>query len=566
MSDPRKFKGDVRIEGDIQLPNETASRVLVVDGSGDVAASSTTTTELAFLDGVTSSVQDQIDAAQTAADDAQADIDAHIGDSVDAHDASAISNVAAGNLAATDVQGALNELQSDVDTRALDSAVIKKDGSVAFTADQSMGGFKLTNVGAPTTGSDAANKSYVDNALEGLKPKAAVRVATTAAGTLATSFEDGDTIDGVVLATGDRILIKDQAAPAENGIYVVQASGAPVRATDFDSVSPIDEINKAFVATQEGTANAGKIFVQYGVVATIGTDAINFVFFNSVSGLTGGDGITVSGSNISVDQDGEGLTFVTGQLSIELDGSTLAKSGSGLKLSDTAATPGSFGSATETVTFVVDQQGRITDSSEQAIAIPASQVTDFNEAAQDAVGTILVDSNTIDFTYTDGTPSIVADVKTQMSLTSDSSGIKLDGDEASPGNTQYYGTDGSGVKGFHSIPAVGSAGDIQETSFSAANNQAAVANVTGLAFAAGTVRSFSALVSVEIDATGELYEQFTLQGINKNGSFNLSVDSVGDNSGIVFSITSAGQIQYTSTNVSGFVSNSIKFRAQTTTV
>lgn len=113
---------------------------------------------------------------------------------------------------------------------------------------------------------------------------------------------------------------------------------------------------------------------------------------------------------------------------------------------------------------------------------------------------------------------------------------------------------------------VASAGDINETSFSMANNQVTAANVTGLAFAAGTVRSFTALVSVEIDATADLFEQFSLQGINKGTTFNMSVDAVGDSSGVTFSITSAGQVQYTSGNVPGFVSGAIKFRAITTTV
>lgn len=110
------------------------------------------------------------------------------------------------------------------------------------------------------------------------------------------------------------------------------------------------------------------------------------------------------------------------------------------------------------------------------------------------------------------------------------------------------------------------AGDISLTSFSAANNQAAAASVTGLAFAAGVTRSFKAQVSVAIDATAELYEAFELIGIQKAAGFEMSVSSVGDDSGIVFSITSAGQVEYTSTNVSGFASNTIKFRASTTTI
>lgn len=198
----------------------------------------------------------------------------------------------------------LQELETAIELRALSSAVVLLDGSQAFTGDQSLGNNKLTNLAEPTNAQDAATKSYVDSSLEGLKPKEAVRVATDAAGTLATSFENGDTVDGVTLSTGDRILIKNQAAPEENGIYEVAATGAPTRASDFDSLSPIDEVNGAYVAVQEGTANEGKVFVQQGSVTTIGTDAINFVLFNSVSGLIGGDGITVSGSNISVTDGG----------------------------------------------------------------------------------------------------------------------------------------------------------------------------------------------------------------------------------------------------------------------
>jgi hypothetical protein len=556
MSDPRKFKNNVVVEGELVLPNESASKALSINASGEITSSVTTDAELEFVSGVTSSIQTQLTTAQNA-------IDNHIADAVDAHDASAISNIPSGNLAATDIQGAVDELQSDIDTRALDSEVIKKDGSVTYTGAQSMGGFKITSLASPTASSDAATKEYVDNALEGLRPKEAVKAASTANIDLATGTLL--TVDGIALSAGDRVLVKSQTLPEENGIYIA-ASGAWTRSTDFDSISPIDEINKAFVAVQEGTLNQGKIFIQFGVVTTLGTDAINFTFFNSVSGLTGDDGITVSGSSISVDQDGQGLQFIAGQLALELDGATLSKSASGIKLSDTVVTPGSYGSATEVSAITVDQQGRLTSSASTAIAIPSTQVTDFDEAAQDTVGGILANSDTVNLTYNDATPSVVADVKTQLSIDSDASGIKLVNDAASPGNTQYYGTNGSGTKGFYPIPAVGSAGDIQETSFSLANNQVAAADVTGFAFAAGVVRSFSALVSVEIDATADLYEQVDIQGINKAGSFNISVDSVGDDSGIVFSITSAGQIQYTSTNNAGFVTGLIKFRALTTTV
>ena len=82
-----------------------------------------------------------------------------------------------------------------------------------------------------------------------------------------------------------------------------------------------------------------------------------------------------------------------------------------------------------------------------------NDLPDLTETAQDAVGSILVDTNTIDFTYNDATPSIIADVRTQMSITSDASGIRFSGDSAAPGNNKLYGTDGSGVKGWYDQPS-----------------------------------------------------------------------------------------------------------------
>jgi hypothetical protein len=101
--------------------------------------------------------------------------------------------------------------------------------------------------------SQKAVKTYIDAKLAGLSWKQAVRAATTAGGTLASSFENGDSIDGVTLATGDRILIKNQATAADNGIYVVAASGAPARATDADSGA---ELVNASCYVSEGSTNA----------------------------------------------------------------------------------------------------------------------------------------------------------------------------------------------------------------------------------------------------------------------------------------------------------------------
>ena len=104
--------------------------------------------------------------------------------------------------------------------------------------------------------------------------KQPVVAATTVAGTLASSFENGDTIDGITLNTGERILIKDQAAQAENGIYVVAASGAPARAYDMDDAG---EILGTLVLVRQGTVNSGRVYRNTNVGAiTLETTDLTF--------------------------------------------------------------------------------------------------------------------------------------------------------------------------------------------------------------------------------------------------------------------------------------------------
>jgi hypothetical protein len=136
-----------------------------------------------------------------------------------------------------------------------------------------------------------AVKTYVDNQLQGLSWKTAVRAATTAAVTLATDLENADTLDGVTLATGDRILVKNQADQTENGVYIVAASGAPTRATDANSGA---ELVNATVFVAEGTANADKVYTQT-TNATITIGASNVVFAEVNGGTVPAASTTVAG-------------------------------------------------------------------------------------------------------------------------------------------------------------------------------------------------------------------------------------------------------------------------------
>ena len=174
-------------------------------------------------------------------------------------------------------------------------------GSIVRAASPTFTG--NVTVPTPTNSTDAATKAYVDAAAAGIDWKASVRVATTAAGTLASSFANGQTVDGVTLATGDRILIKNQAAGSENGIYVVAASGAPTRAADADSNAEVSGGMAVFV--EEGTTNAdsGWVMTNNGAI-TLGTTALSFTQFTGLGQVTAGTGLAQSGNTISIENSG----------------------------------------------------------------------------------------------------------------------------------------------------------------------------------------------------------------------------------------------------------------------
>jgi hypothetical protein len=111
-----------------------------------------------------------------------------------------------------------------------------------------------------------------------------------------------------------------------------------------------------------------------------------------------------------------------------------------------------------------------------------------------------------------------------------------------------------------------SQGDISETSSSILNNQGSAQTIIGFSFSNAVVRGFTAIATVEIGATSSLFEVFQIKGIQKDSGWDISIQSTGDVSGISLSITSSGQMQYTSSNYAGFVSASIKFKALTTSI
>lgn len=155
-------------------------------------------------------------------------------------------------------------------------------------------GTKVSNLGNGTAPTDAVNKSQLDAAIAGLKWKQPVRAATAANITLT----GAQTIDGVGVVAGDRVLVKNQTAGAENGIYVA-AAGAWTRATDFDAAS---EVGGAAVFVSEGAANGNSQWqMTTDDPVTVGTTALVWAQVGGGASYTAGSGIVIDGGVISAD-------------------------------------------------------------------------------------------------------------------------------------------------------------------------------------------------------------------------------------------------------------------------
>lgn len=201
-------------------------------------------------------------------------------------------------------------------------------------AGQDLGGAVITNSGSPANATDLANKSYVDNLVAGLEWKKDVRAATTANGTLATAFANGQVIDGVTLATNDRILLKNQTNQPDNGIYVVAASGAPTRATDADATA---ELNNATVSVTEGTVGGGLSFTQTTKNPTVGSSNVVWAQFNVGNVYVAGNGLTLTTLTFDVVAADTSITVNADSLQVNPAASGGLTVSSGLKVDSTVA-------------------------------------------------------------------------------------------------------------------------------------------------------------------------------------------------------------------------------------
>ena len=223
-------------------------------------------------------------------------------------------------LVAADIPSIAHTKISDFDAGVRTNTL---DQMAAPTSAVSLNSQKITGLADPTGDNDAANKGYVDGVAQGLDVKDSVVATTTANGTLSSAFANGQSIDGVTLQTGDRILIKNQTTASQNGIYNVQASGAPSRATDMATGA---NAAGAFVFVEQGTVNAENGFTCTSDTgsAVVGTNNLTFAQFSGAGQIIAGDGLDKSGNTLSVDLKANGgLVIESTELAVKLDASSI---------------------------------------------------------------------------------------------------------------------------------------------------------------------------------------------------------------------------------------------------
>ena len=223
-------------------------------------------------------------------------------------------------LVSDDIPSLAHTKISDFDTGVRTNTLSQM---AAPTGAVSMNSQKITGLADPTGDNDAANKGYVDGVAQGLDVKDSVVATTTANGTLSTAFANGQSIDGVTLQTGDRILIKNQTTASQNGIYNVNASGAPSRATDMATGA---NAAGAFVFVEQGTVNAENGFTCTSDTgsAVVGTNNLTFAQFSGAGQVIAGDGLDKSGNTLSVDLKANGgLVIESTEIAVKLDASSI---------------------------------------------------------------------------------------------------------------------------------------------------------------------------------------------------------------------------------------------------
>jgi len=245
---------------------------------------------------------------------------------------------------------------------------------------------------APVSGNDVVNKTYLDYFAAGLSWKQPVLCATT----VSISLTGLQTLDGVTVVAGDRVLVKNQSTASQNGIYLASAT-AWSRAPDADVWT---DLISAITFVETGSTQSGSAWyctAQPG--GTLGTTAVNWSNFSVATTYTAGTGLTLAGNQFSI--------------------------------TNTGVSAAAYGSASKTLTATVNAQGQLTVLAASDIAIANTQVSGLGTMSTQAASSVAITGGTINGTTIGGTTAGAITGTTITATTFNGAGTGLTGTASS---------------------------------------------------------------------------------------------------------------------------------------
>jgi len=310
----------------------------------------------------------------------------------------------------------------------------------------------------PTGSNDIANKAYVDAVASGLSFKAPALVTTTGNITLSGL----QTIDGVSVPIGARVLVKNQSNTAQNGIYIA-SSGAWSYASDANTYN---DYLSAFLFVEEGTTWAGSAWVctnQPG--GTLGTTPITFTQFSNNATYTAGTGLTLTGYTFSITNIG---------------------------------TAGTYGSASSVPVFTTNAQGQVTSVTNTSISITNSQVSGLGTMSTQNANNVSITGGSINGTTIGGS---IASAITGTTITATSS----------------FSGSGSGLTGTASGLSIG--GNAATATSAGSVTNSITFNNSGSGAASGTTYNGSVAQTISYNTVGAP----STTGSGANGTWGINV-------------------------------------------
>jgi hypothetical protein len=291
--------------------------------SSKIADGSVSDTEFQHINSLSSNAQTQLDGKLTASDN--------------------LSDVASASTSRTNL--------------GLGNMAVQNSGTVSIS------GGSITGIGSPSSNSDVAIKSYVDEAVAGLRTRIIAEAGTTANIDLTADLQNGDTIDGVTLVTGDRVLVKDQSTATQNGLYIVVSSGTASRDPEYDTIA---EISGSLIVINQGSTNDNKIFLcTTDSDGSIGSTNITYTQVTpSNTGTVTSIGLTQSGSEFTISNS---PVTSAGNITLDVNRISATKIGANTNISDTEY--GYLNGVTSNIQTQLDNSASLGDAISFAVAL-----------------------------------------------------------------------------------------------------------------------------------------------------------------------------------------------------